>query len=145
MSICRVRMFPNSQAYKLEDGEVFWDTPIGKGRPGWHIECSAMARRFLGDTVDVHAGGIDLVFPHHENEIAQSEGFTVRELVCQCDCAGVMLLSASRRRKREGGQERVRRVCTASITCCADEIWSRRSCSAGVRASCSGLCRNVQD
>lgn len=56
---------------------MFWDTPLGKGRPGWHIECSAMARRFLGDTVDVHAGGIDLVFPHHENEIAQSEGFSV--------------------------------------------------------------------
>lgn len=56
---------------------MFWDTPLGKGRPGWHIECSAMARRFLGDTVDVHAGGIDLVFPHHENEVAQSEGFTV--------------------------------------------------------------------
>lgn len=69
------------QGYKPEDGEVFWETPLGKGRPGWHIECSAMARKFLGDTLDVHAGGIDLVFPHHENEVAQSEGFTV-SLVC---------------------------------------------------------------
>jgi cysteinyl-tRNA synthetase len=60
------------QAYKEEDGPVFWETRLGKGRPGWHIECSAMARRFLGTTIDLHAGGVDLVFPHHENEIAQS-------------------------------------------------------------------------
>lgn len=75
----RVRYCPATffQGYKPEDGEVFWNTPLGKGRPGWHIECSAMARKFLGDTLDVHAGGIDLVFPHHENEVAQSEGFTV--------------------------------------------------------------------
>jgi cysteinyl-tRNA synthetase len=57
-------------------GEPFWDSPWGRGRPGWHIECSAMARRFLGDTVDIHCGGQDLIFPHHENEIAQSEGFS---------------------------------------------------------------------
>jgi cysteinyl-tRNA synthetase len=50
-----------------------WDAPFGRGRPGWHIECSAMAKRYLGDTLDVHAGGIDLMFPHHENEIAQSQ------------------------------------------------------------------------
>jgi cysteinyl-tRNA synthetase len=50
-----------------------WDAPFGKGRPGWHIECSAMSKRYLGDTLDVHAGGVDLMFPHHENEIAQSE------------------------------------------------------------------------
>ncbi len=54
-------------------GEPFWDSPWSKGRPGWHIECSAMARRFLGETIDIHCGGQDLVFPHHENEIAQSE------------------------------------------------------------------------
>ena len=54
-------------------GEPFWESPWGKGRPGWHIECSAMARRYLGDTIDIHAGGQDLIFPHHENEIAQSE------------------------------------------------------------------------
>lgn len=75
---------PLRQAYKPEDGDVFWETPLGKGRPGWHIECSAMARRYLGDTVDVHAGGVDLVFPHHENEIAQSEGFTVGDFVVVC-------------------------------------------------------------
>lgn len=64
------------KAYKEEDGENAWDSPWGKGRPGWHIECSAMSRRYLGDTFDLHAGGIDLCFPHHENEIAQSEGAT---------------------------------------------------------------------
>ncbi len=57
-------------------GEHFWETEIGKGRPGWHIECSAMAMKYLGDTLDIHTGGIDLAFPHHENEIAQSEGAT---------------------------------------------------------------------
>ncbi|HUP03567.1 MAG TPA: DALR domain-containing protein, partial [Bryobacteraceae bacterium] len=57
-------------------GERFWDAPIGPGRPGWHIECSVMAIKYLGDTLDIHAGGIDLVFPHHENEIAQSESLT---------------------------------------------------------------------
>ena len=56
-------------------GEPFWDSPWGNGRPGWHIECSAMVRRYLGDTIDIHCGGQDLIFPHHENEIAQSEGF----------------------------------------------------------------------
>lgn len=54
-------------------GEPYWDSPWGKGRPGWHIECSAMVRRYLGDTIDIHCGGQDLIFPHHENEIAQSE------------------------------------------------------------------------
>jgi cysteinyl-tRNA synthetase len=53
--------------------EPFWDTPFGKGRPGWHIECSAMAMKYLGETLDIHTGGIDLTFPHHENEIAQAE------------------------------------------------------------------------
>src|SRR5205807_2888590 len=57
-------------------GEAFWETEIGPGRPGWHIECSVMAREFLGDSFDIHLGGEDLIFPHHENEIAQSESLT---------------------------------------------------------------------
>lgn len=57
-------------------GEIYWESPWGKGRPGWHIECSVMAREILGDTIDIHAGGQDLTFPHHENEIAQSEART---------------------------------------------------------------------
>lgn len=61
---------------KSKEGEPFWDSPWGPGRPGWHIECSAMSRRYLGDTFDIHGGGEDLVFPHHENEIAQSQAAT---------------------------------------------------------------------
>lgn len=56
-----------------KEGEPYWESPWGKGRPGWHIECSAMAKRYLGETIDIHCGGQDLIFPHHENEIAQSE------------------------------------------------------------------------
>jgi cysteinyl-tRNA synthetase len=62
-------------------GEHFWETPIGTGRPGWHIECSAMAMKYLGETLDIHTGGIDLAFPHHENEIAQSEAATGKQFV----------------------------------------------------------------
>ena len=63
------------------ENEPSWDTEIGRGRPGWHIECSAMSMKYLGETFDIHAGGIDLVFPHHENEIAQSEGATGKQFV----------------------------------------------------------------
>src|ERR1700689_715832 len=59
-----------------KEGEVFWESEIGPGRPGWHIECSAMAMKYLGETLDIHTGGVDLTFPHHENEIAQSEAAT---------------------------------------------------------------------
>jgi cysteinyl-tRNA synthetase len=62
-------------------GEHFWETAIGPGRPGWHIECSAMAMKYLGETLDIHTGGIDLAFPHHENEIAQSEAATGKPFV----------------------------------------------------------------
>lgn len=61
---------------KMKEGEPYWESPWGKGRPGWHIECSAMAINFLGETIDIHGGGQDLKFPHHRNEIAQSESYT---------------------------------------------------------------------
>ncbi len=64
-----------------KDGEPAWDTPLGAGRPGWHIECSAMAMKYLGATLDIHTGGVDLAFPHHENEIAQSEAITGKQFV----------------------------------------------------------------
>lgn len=67
--------------YQESDGDIFYDSPFGKGRPGWHIECSAMSRRFLGDHFDIHTGGTDNRFPHHENEIAQSECFSGKEFV----------------------------------------------------------------
>jgi cysteinyl-tRNA synthetase len=64
------------KAWTAEDGPVFWETPLGKGRPGWHIECSTMSQKYLGETFDIHGGGVDLIFPHHQNEIAQAEGAT---------------------------------------------------------------------
>ncbi len=64
-----------------EDGDVCWETEIGKGRPGWHIECSVMSMKYLGETLDIHTGGIDLIFPHHQNEIAQSEGANGKKFV----------------------------------------------------------------
>jgi cysteinyl-tRNA synthetase len=64
------------KAYDEADGEVFWETSLGKGRPGWHIECSAMSIANLGAELDIHTGGVDNIFPHHENEIAQSECYT---------------------------------------------------------------------
>ncbi len=65
---------------KAKPNEPYWESPWGKGRPGWHIECSAMIRKHLGDTIDIHGGGADLTFPHHENEIAQSEGLSEKPL-----------------------------------------------------------------
>lgn len=70
------RDFALWKGYTQEDRQVYWETGLGRGRPGWHIECSAMSMHYLGETLDIHAGGIDLVFPHHENEIAQSEAYT---------------------------------------------------------------------
>ncbi|MHB1697295.1 MAG: cysteine--tRNA ligase [bacterium] len=66
---------------RSKDGEPSWDSPWGKGRPGWHIECSAMSMKFLGESIDIHGGGSDLIFPHHENEIAQSESYTGKKFV----------------------------------------------------------------
>lgn len=75
------RDFALWKAYVPEDGAIFWETELGKGRPGWHLECSAMSMGLLGESFDIHCGGIDLVFPHHENEIAQSEGATGKPFV----------------------------------------------------------------
>jgi len=69
------------KAYTKEDKDCYWETELGKGRPGWHIECSAMAMKYLGEEIDIHTGGMDLVFPHHTNEIAQSEGATKKRFV----------------------------------------------------------------
>jgi cysteinyl-tRNA synthetase len=69
------------KSWTPEDGDVFWETELGKGRPGWHIECSAMSMKYLGETFDIHCGGVDNMFPHHENEIAQSEAATGKKFV----------------------------------------------------------------
>ena len=69
------------KAWDEDDGEIYWETSLGKGRPGWHIECSAMSMDKLGETIDIHTGGVDNIFPHHENEIAQSEARTGKDFV----------------------------------------------------------------
>ena len=82
--ISKASIYEGKKGYPLDfalwkaskPGEPFWESPWGRGRPGWHMECSAMALKYLGDSIDIHGGGQDLVFPHHENEIAQSESFT---------------------------------------------------------------------
>ncbi len=75
------RDFALWKAWTKEDGDVFWETDLGKGRPGWHIECSVMSTKYLGPTIDIHGGGVDLIFPHHENEIAQSEAANGKQFV----------------------------------------------------------------
>ena len=73
---CQAGDFILWKAWKRSDGDIFWDTELGRGRPGWHIECSAMSMRYLGVPFDIHMGGVDNIFAHHENEIAQSRGAT---------------------------------------------------------------------
>ena len=77
----RVNDFALWKSWDEKDGEVFWETEISKGRPGWHIECSAMSTKYLGNHFDIHTGGVDLIFPHHENEIAQTEAATKKKFV----------------------------------------------------------------
>jgi len=83
-------------------GETSWETPIGRGRPGWHIECSAMAMEFLGETLDLHAGGEDLMFPHHENEIAQSESVTHKPFARHWMHVRFLLVDGRKMSKSEG-------------------------------------------
>src|SRR6266446_9921878 len=83
-------------------GEHFWETAIGPGRPGWHIECSAMAIKYLGETLDIHTGGIDLAFPHHENEIAQSEAATGKPFVRYWLHAEHLLVEGEKMSKSQG-------------------------------------------
>jgi len=76
-----LRDFALWKAYKPEEKDIYWETELGKGRPGWHIECSAMSTKYLGNHFDIHTGGVDNIFPHHENEIAQSQGATGEKFV----------------------------------------------------------------
>jgi cysteinyl-tRNA synthetase len=86
----------------VKPGETSWDTPIGRGRPGWHIECSAMAMEYLGDSFDLHAGGEDLMFPHHENEIAQSETVTRKPFARHWMHVRFLLVDGRKMSKSEG-------------------------------------------
>ncbi len=87
---------------KEKEGEPSWDSPWGKGRPGWHIECSAMAMKFLGEEIDIHGGGKDLIFPHHENEIAQSEGATDKKFVAYWVHNGLLTMKDQKMAKSTG-------------------------------------------
>jgi cysteinyl-tRNA synthetase len=91
-------------------GEHFWETPIGAGRPGWHIECSAMAMKYLGETLDIHSGGVDLTFPHHENEIAQSEAATGKTFAIYWLHAEHLLVGAEVMSKSKGNFATVREL-----------------------------------
>ncbi|MBI4850387.1 MAG: cysteine--tRNA ligase [Acidobacteria bacterium] len=84
-----------------KEGEPFWDTAYGAGRPGWHIECSAMAMKYLGESFDIHCGGVDLVFPHHENELAQSEGATGKQFVKYWIHCEHLMIDGQKMSKRE--------------------------------------------
>lgn len=85
-----------------KEGEPFWTTELGAGRPGWHIECSAMSMKALGETFDIHAGGVDLIFPHHENEIAQSEGATGKPFVRYWVHAEFLMVEGEKMSKSKG-------------------------------------------
>ena len=90
------------KAWDPDDGEVFWETPLGKGRPGWHIECSVMSMKYLGETLDIHLGGLDLRFPHHENEIAQSEALTGKKFVRHWEHSAMLTLEGGKMSKSLG-------------------------------------------
>ena len=109
------------KAAKPEDERVgaAWDSPWGRGRPGWHLECSAMAIDLLGETLDIHAGGIDLIFPHHEDEIAQSEAATGKQFA-RCWCHGAfLLLEGTKMAKRLGNVKTVKDLREARIPAAA--------------------------
>ncbi len=91
-------------------GEPAWESPWGPGRPGWHIECSAMSMKYLGESFDIHAGGIDLIFPHHENEIAQSEGITNKQFVKYWLHNGFLEIEGSKMAKSLGNYRTVKQV-----------------------------------
>lgn len=96
--------------WKLADGDPSWDSPWGRGRPGWHIECSAMSLRYLGSGFEVHGGGRDLIFPHHENEIAQSESHTGEQLAKIWMHVGMVTINGEKMSKSLGNIRSVRHV-----------------------------------
>ena len=91
-----------------KEGEASWETPLGPGRPGWHVECSAMSMEYLGESFDIHVGGIDLVFPHHENEIAQSEAATGKPFVRHWVHSEFLLVDGEKMAKSKGNQYTLR-------------------------------------
>lgn len=108
-----VRDFALWKAHR--EGEVAWDTPLGHGRPGWHIECSAMAMHYLGESFDIHTGGVDNIFPHHENEIAQAEGATGKPFVKYWVHHEHLLMDSQKMAKSLGNTFKLRDLLTQGI------------------------------
>ncbi|MHB2035137.1 MAG: cysteine--tRNA ligase [Nitrososphaerales archaeon] len=98
------------KAWDKDDGKIYWETSLGKGRPGWHIECSAMSIKYLGEQFDIHTGGVDNIFPHHENEIAQSEGYTGKRFVNYWLHSEHLLINEEKMAKRLGNFLTVRDI-----------------------------------
>ena len=94
----------------VKPGEPYWESPWGNGRPGWHIECSVMAKKYLGDSIDIHAGGEDLIFPHHENEIAQSEAANGKNFAHYWMHNGFLNINNKKMSKSEGNFFTVREI-----------------------------------
>ena len=90
------------KAWDKDDGDVYWEGKLGKGRPGWHIECSVMSTKILGEEIDIHAGGVDLIFPHHENEIAQTEAITNKKFVKHWIHSEHLIVEGKKMSKSEG-------------------------------------------
>ena len=91
-----------------EEKEPRWESPFGEGRPGWHLECSAMSMKYLGESFDIHCGGVDLIFPHHENEIAQSEGATGKPFVRYWVHSEFLMVEGEKMSKSKGNYYTVR-------------------------------------
>ena len=96
-----------------KEGEPFWETPLGPGRPGWHVECSAMSSKYLGETFDIHCGGVDNIFPHHENEIAQSEAFSGKPFVRTWLHCHHLIVDGEKMSKSRGNQYTLRDLVAA--------------------------------
>ncbi len=96
--------------WKFSDEEPLWDSPWGKGRPGWHIECSAMSIKYLGENFDIHGGGRDLIFPHHENEIAQSESYTKKQFAKIWMHVGMVTINGEKMSKSLGNIKSIKHV-----------------------------------
>ena len=118
-----VRDFALWKFHTSEDGDVAWDAPFGRGRPGWHIECSAMAMKLLGPTLDVHTGGQDLIFPHHTNEIAQSETATGEPFVRYWVHGAFMNVSDEKMAKSKGNFVKLETLIDEGISPLAYRYW----------------------
>ncbi len=106
-----------------DDGDIYYEAPFGKGRPGWHIECSAMSKASLGETIDIHTGGIDLLFPHHTNEIAQSEASTGKLFVRYWIHGAFINISGEKMAKSKGNFYKIQDIKDAGISPLAFRYW----------------------